>query len=726
MPNWKKVIVSGSDASLNKLVVDTEISASIFSGSAFSGSFYGDGSDLTGIIVDDGLPRNDWDYNVSDDSPINDFQTGSTIYIIDFKNQNLVGTPVGEIAWTGNITGKTQLIPSDQGVYIVANDVTTGFVGVEGYSGSVVGIGNVMNFSSSVDGRLSGFASTGSNTFNGNQIISGSLTIASGSSIYGTQQLSGAVLFQPVADPDPLSQATTGTHFFVSSSNNQTGEDLYIRQIDNKVKWKWIEGKLNTGILSGGAISYSGSLVYVKAGTGIILSHNASLSEEISVTTNYVQWNDYTASCQNITSSLTTYLYVDGNGTIHQTDTYFTPTQYRTAIPIGMVNHTGRNVITSVANNVSTAYDDVSQTSDFIRAFGPMKLKGLSMTAATDSLKFTIEAGTSYILGGFYQQDPNNSSYKETSLIQTGSLAIARVRRDGSGGFIVDNNNGNFYNSIDPDYWDDGTGTLNTMASGDWQVQRVFFNPFTNRCHIYYGQNTYTTFINAKQYLATDSFVEAEYSAHQYVFLGYLVVKGQTNNLADDVNNLIVQSGLFRNTVGSSGGVQEFTHLHDLADVEVADPTNNDLLSYNSSNALWEHHSFSELGLVTTGSNALTGSQIVTGSLIVTGSVAGNVVALSVASGTASIDFRRGTFFTLTIPSSTITHITASNMQPGLTANLVLTQQATTGSVRWDSGFKFPSGSFNTGSASGSAVDIVSMMMVNTSQILSVGANRIQ
>jgi hypothetical protein len=112
--------------------------------------------------------------------------------------------------------------------------------------------------------------------------------------------------------------------------------------------------------------------------------------------------------------------------------------------------------------------------------------------------------------------------------------------------------------------------------------------------------------------------------------------------------------------------------------------------------------------------------------LTVTGSVAGNVIALSVASGTASIDFRAGTFFTLTIPSSTITHITASNMQPGLTANLVLTQQATTGSVRWDSGFKFPSGSFNTGSASGSAVDIVSMMMVNTSQILSVGANRIQ
>ena len=45
MPNWRKVIVSGSDAILNKLIVDTDISASLF-----SGSFIGDGSGLTGIF----------------------------------------------------------------------------------------------------------------------------------------------------------------------------------------------------------------------------------------------------------------------------------------------------------------------------------------------------------------------------------------------------------------------------------------------------------------------------------------------------------------------------------------------------------------------------------------------------------------------------------------------------------------------------------------------------
>jgi hypothetical protein len=44
MPNWKKVIVSGSSATLNSLFVSTSVTASIFSGSAFTGSLFGTAS----------------------------------------------------------------------------------------------------------------------------------------------------------------------------------------------------------------------------------------------------------------------------------------------------------------------------------------------------------------------------------------------------------------------------------------------------------------------------------------------------------------------------------------------------------------------------------------------------------------------------------------------------------------------------------------------------------
>ena len=44
MPNWKKLITSGSSGSLANLTVDNHLSASII-----SGSFYGDGTNLTGV-----------------------------------------------------------------------------------------------------------------------------------------------------------------------------------------------------------------------------------------------------------------------------------------------------------------------------------------------------------------------------------------------------------------------------------------------------------------------------------------------------------------------------------------------------------------------------------------------------------------------------------------------------------------------------------------------------
>ena len=48
MPNWKKLIVSGSDAALSSLTVTNEVTASSYTGS-FSGSFSGDGRNITNI-----------------------------------------------------------------------------------------------------------------------------------------------------------------------------------------------------------------------------------------------------------------------------------------------------------------------------------------------------------------------------------------------------------------------------------------------------------------------------------------------------------------------------------------------------------------------------------------------------------------------------------------------------------------------------------------------------
>jgi hypothetical protein len=528
MPNWKKVIVSGSEASLNNLFVDNAITASVFSGSAFTGSFKGDGSQLRNVPFDDGLPDNNWDFNIPDETPINDFHTASNDYLIDFRNELLVGDPAGLIAWFGNSDGDTQLLPTNNGLIIIADDEQQGLVTSQGYSGSIVGIGNVMNYSASVDGRLRGFATTGSNQFNGSQSISGSIT------------LSGSIEHLNYIDFNTASAAPAWKSGRVYWNNTDGCLDVYNAEADitlqvGQENWTRVYNGTATTITNGTPVRITGAhgdTPEIELAKSIAVSGSVNLVNQI----------------------------------------------------IGLVTH-------------------------------------------------NIEAGTfGYVTTQGLVRGVNTSAFNDGDTLYVSSSA----------------------------------GQLTNQALG---------------------------------------------APYEIIPIGEVVRSGP----------------------GGSGiiyvAIQQPLDFSDLSSVYVSGTfSDGDLWQYNGSgvNGKWKHKSISQIGLATTGSNALTGSQIVTGSLIVTGSVTGNVVALSVASGTASIDFRQGTFFTLTIPSSTITHITASNMQPGLTANLVLTQQATTGSVRWDSGFKFPSGSFNTGSASGSAVDIVSMMMVNTSQILSVGANRIQ
>ena len=52
MPNWKKLIVSGSDASLNSLNVTNNVTAQSFTGS-FSGSFTAPGA-TTQVVYNNG------------------------------------------------------------------------------------------------------------------------------------------------------------------------------------------------------------------------------------------------------------------------------------------------------------------------------------------------------------------------------------------------------------------------------------------------------------------------------------------------------------------------------------------------------------------------------------------------------------------------------------------------------------------------------------------------
>ena len=186
---------------------------------------------------------------------------------------------------------------------------------------------------------------------------------------------------------------------------------------------------------------------------------------------------------------------------------------------------------------------------------------------------------------------------------------------------------------------------------------------------------------------------------------GYIYGAGRSN----DTPNLLHNQIFF----GSGSDQQYQIHISGALDSTVI---NNITASGNVSASAFIGDG-SQLTGIAAASFPYTGSAIITGSLIVTGSVNGFVSALTIASSTASMDLSQGNFFTLTLASGSNTHLSPTNIQPGQTINLKITQPATSGSLSYDSTLKFPGGIPYSASATGSVVDILSMVSFDSSTL---------
>jgi hypothetical protein len=482
--------------------------------------------------------------------------------------------------------------------------------------------------------------------------------------------ISGSLKLDPTQDPDPTGTDLDSTVLFQSSSNTALGYDLYIRQNGNLVKWKWIEGSLETGLLYGGAVTYSGSNVFISPGSGIVVDHNATTSSEVSPMIEYVTWNAITQSVTNIATQQVTYLYIDNNGALQQQSTRFTSQQYHSYIPLGAVGHFDYTQVSAFGGAVQTAYDQGSQTSNFIDAFGPLKISGYGLTGQANSLRLSVGSGTSFIHGGFYQNDPEFPSQITTPLQVTASMA--RVNRSGSA-IEFDTNAGNFYTAVDPTRYDrDGDGTLANVGSGNWSIQRVFSDPKTGVLYVYYGQARYTSLLNALQYLPTDPFTEGD-TFDFTTFVGFLVLKGNASNITDTANNSIVNGGLFRGSGQGSGGGIALSNLEDLTDVSITSPTNGQALIYDS--GIWQN------GTPISASYALTASFAQRGNGSFSGSFSGSGANLFniPASGITGLNLSQITSGSVSASVSPSYGFAVNGLTPGTGSGHVLTYNTSSG-----------------------------------------------
>jgi hypothetical protein len=190
MPNWKKVIVSGSDASLNSLNVSTYVSASTFSGK-FTGSLQGSSSyaltasyaQNVGFNTSESFTnQSTWTFNHNLSTPYVIIQTFDTD-----KNEMIPQT-------TNLLNNNTAIItfPTLESGYAVAS-VGGALGGVSTATSSYsLTASYVQNALTASFYNTSSLATTGSNVFSGSQNITGSVTVT------GSLVVSGSGTFRNI------------------------------------------------------------------------------------------------------------------------------------------------------------------------------------------------------------------------------------------------------------------------------------------------------------------------------------------------------------------------------------------------------------------------------------------------------------------------------------------------------------------------------------------------
>jgi hypothetical protein len=436
------------------------------------------------------------------------------------------------------------------------------------------------------------------------------------SSITGTTNqitVSGSTGNVTVGLPDNVQIASSlsisgGTAWHVLNDGKDSGLDADL--IHGVAGRRFTEG-LQSGLLYGGVLSINAGLTStfnMSAGSGIIVSLNATTGSAPDPTVTPVSWNAATGiTLSGLTAQDITYVAMSSTGSIVQYSTPFTNSIYESHIPIGALIHPTRSYISFAKSYPHVAYGQSAQLDPFVRAFGPLKISGHEISGYASNLQLVRSSGTSYALGRNYTNDPNYPNIVTDTNANPVST-VYRLYRNGSGGFTTVVNS-----SVDATKYDDGTGTLNTVSGGLYTIQRIFFYPNEPTVlAIYYGRAYYNSIAAAKTALAFEQFSESEDTADSAVFCGYLIVKSGISNFSSTNDYTFVQGGLFRNTSNIGGGGVAVASIDDLTDVTITSATNNDLLRWNSSTSQWVNTAISNLPIAVTGANTFTGLQTMT------------------------------------------------------------------------------------------------------------------
>ena len=299
-----------------------------------------------------------------------------------------------------------------------------------------------------------------------------------------------------------------------------------------------------SGIHRGGLVTINTDTTKfdVSAGSGWVVDHPAGLPSTITEVT----WSAFTAqTVTNLATSFATDLAINVSGAILQQDS-FTDIELRSLILLGGVDHSNQTSILNTFPIQRPTQSVSSNVAELARAVGDINLSGNNYGDNGANLSIDKSAGIVYSYGRNSAVDADNPS-KLTTAAQT-ALEFGYVYNNGSGF-------GTFVTPtafVDPDNYDDGSGTLASVGNNKYTIQRVLYFANSNKTFMQYGTAVYNTLTDALDAVPRASF-ESLAGVKTAMVRGYIVVKQGATDLSGTAATFLA-SDKFGNVAGLEAG----------------------------------------------------------------------------------------------------------------------------------------------------------------------------
>ena len=255
----------------------------------------------------------------------------------------------------------------------------------------------------------------------------------------------------------------------------------------------------------------------------------------------YISYTGGTHTAIYVTTSTSSYIYLNSGGTISQLSIPLTEQQRRQNIFLGKLGHANKTNIINAFSQPDFVLSPLSQLRDM---FTPIPLINGGIYASPNgvNLSFNTSAGYLYGLGINFAND----TLSPDAIYVTGTAPATFQYRTQTGGTSSD------VTLIDPTKYDVG-GVITSLSGTKATNQRIFLVQ-NGKFRAQYGQTEYSNLSQAIAGIATETFTTFSNFRDNGILIGVLSVLSSATDLTDTSKAQFFYTSKFGETVGSAGG----------------------------------------------------------------------------------------------------------------------------------------------------------------------------